>query len=405
MSGRVAIIDHSYHATTRSTRFLPELLSRRLEVEEIAHDGWNVGKAPDLRHLDGSYSAVVFLQLISEEMLEQVRCPNVIFVPMFDTAVNESLGFWEALWRRGVRVLNFSAHLHESCVRLGLDSLCVKYYPEPAPTPAPAREVSVFFWERVSAIDLALVLTLTCRSLESLHHHRAPDPLQPKREVLPRLVRGLRYTSSQWFKDRQGYIEKVREKSVYIAPRPFEGIGMSYLEAMAMGKAVVAADNPTMNEYIVNGGNGYLFDMGNPAPIDFTDIARVGANAYESVCRGFEQWQGQRTAILDWIGTPRPQGSSRLFDLCSDFPRIRDLGMLDLTTAAARRSHQLPPGAWREPPGGSILKQTAWFARFLLRSRGWMAEDMLSFVFWKRALSLPVRRLGRRLAKIGKRTA
>ena len=401
---RVAVIDHSYHATTQSTRFLPDLLSRRFEVEEIAHDGWKGGGAPDLRHLDGTYSAVVFLQLISEEMLQQVRCPNVVFVPMFDTAVNESLGFWDALWRRGVRILNFSASLHEGCLRLGFDSLAVRYYPEPAPTVADAREVSVFFWERVSSIDLDLVLTLTGHSLQSLHHHRAPDPSQPRREVLPRQLRGLRYTSSEWFRDREEYRQKVREKSVYIAPRPFEGIGMSYLEAMAMGKAVVAADSPTMNEYITNGVNGYLFNVSRPRPIDFRNLAKVGAAANESVRRGFEEWQRQQEVILGWILAPRARSDSRLFDLSSDFPRLMAMRMLDVAGREGSPREEPRPAAWREPPGGSLPGQVAWFARFLLRSRGWRVEDVFSFVFWKRVLSVPFRRLGRRIAKIVKKT-
>ncbi len=42
---------------------------------------------------------------------------------------------------------------------------------------------------------------------------------------------------------------------------------MSFLEAMAMGKAVVAADNPTMNEYLTHNVNGYLFNPEDPRPI------------------------------------------------------------------------------------------------------------------------------------------
>ena len=51
------------------------------------------------------------------------------------------------------------------------------------------------------------------------------------------------------------------KSTIYIASRPYEGIGMSFLEAMADGRCVVAHDNTTHNEYIEHGKNGFLFDM------------------------------------------------------------------------------------------------------------------------------------------------
>jgi hypothetical protein len=400
MAQRIALIDHSFHAVTRSNHFLRELLSPQFEIEEIGNDSWRGEQEPDVRHLDEGYAAVVFFQLFSTTMLEQVRCRNIIFVPMYDSSRNDTVGNWELLWIHRVRILNFSSTLHEACTHLGFDSRLVRYYPAPATTFEPPSEVSIFFWERVASVDLDLVLTLVGGAARSLHHHRAPDPGQPDRGTARRRVRELQYTSSRWFADRGEYERRVREKSVYIAPRPFEGIGMSYLEAMAMGKAVVGADSPTMNEYIVNGVNGYLFDLHTPRRIDFRNLAAVSAGAYESVCKGFEAWQRQKGGVIDWIGTPPIHRSSHLFDLCLDFPPLRDTAMVDLASSAVRRREEPQPEQWREPPGGSFWKQVAWFAQFLLRSRGWRMDDLLSSVFWARALSLPFRLVGRRFSRI-----
>ena len=66
--------------------------------------------------------------------------------------------------------------------------------------------------------------------------------------------------------DGRAYAPALRRAGIYFAPRLYEGIGISFLEAMAMGKAVVAPDNPTMNEYVTHNVNGFLYKPGGPAP-------------------------------------------------------------------------------------------------------------------------------------------
>ncbi len=95
--------------------------------------------------------------------------------------------------------------------------------------------------------------------------------------------------------------------NVYIAPRLFEGIGFSFLEAMSMGKAVIAADHPTMNEYIIHGVNGYLFSEHAPAPLDLSHVSAVCKNAFYGVLAGRRQWLSGKKGIPDWIEIPLPR--------------------------------------------------------------------------------------------------
>ena len=44
----------------------------------------------------------------------------------------------------------------------------------------------------------------------------------------------------------------VKYSDVFISPRKQEGIGMSFLEAMSLGKYIIAINDSTMNEYILN---------------------------------------------------------------------------------------------------------------------------------------------------------
>ncbi len=49
----------------------------------------------------------------------------------------------------------------------------------------------------------------------------------------------------------------LKSNTFHIAPKQEEGIGMTFLEAMTIGKIVIAKKAPTMNEYIIHGCNGF----------------------------------------------------------------------------------------------------------------------------------------------------
>jgi glycosyltransferase involved in cell wall biosynthesis len=57
---------------------------------------------------------------------------------------------------------------------------------------------------------------------------------------------------------RQAYFNIASEANIYIAPRSVEGVGLTFIEALSRGSAVVAYNGPTMNEYIRHKENGYL---------------------------------------------------------------------------------------------------------------------------------------------------
>ncbi len=77
-------------------------------------------------------------------------------------------------------------------------------------------------------------------------------PLSTRPSVRARSI----FPVSSWFRDAGEYLDMLAAANVFFAPRRAEGIGMSFLEAMAMGLCVVAPRGPTMSEYIENGRNG-----------------------------------------------------------------------------------------------------------------------------------------------------
>ena len=75
-----------------------------------------------------------------------------------------------------------------------------------------------------------------------------------------------------WFESKEEYINTIKFVDVYFAPRIYEGIGLSFLEIMSYGKYIVAFNNPTMNEYIINQKNGFLFDFKTTDIVNFSKI-------------------------------------------------------------------------------------------------------------------------------------
>jgi hypothetical protein len=102
------------------------------------------------------------------------------------------------------------------------------------------------------------------------------------------------------------------QHNVYFAPREVEGIGFSFLEAMASGMCVVAPNMPTMNEYISNGTNGLLYSLEKRFPVDLSRAKEIGARARETIERGFVDWQKQKEWLVDFLVKPGEISKPRL---------------------------------------------------------------------------------------------
>jgi glycosyltransferase involved in cell wall biosynthesis len=86
------------------------------------------------------------------------------------------------------------------------------------------------------------------------------------------------------------YVSLLGRHNIFVAPRRKEGIGMAFLEAMAMGQCVIAAKDATMTEYIVHGENGLLFDPDRAEQIDLDHFGEIGRNSRQSARDGWIKW-------------------------------------------------------------------------------------------------------------------
>jgi glycosyltransferase involved in cell wall biosynthesis len=95
----------------------------------------------------------------------------------------------------------------------------------------------------------------------------------------------------------------LAKANIFISPRKKEGIGMSFLEALAMGMCIIANNEATMNEYLKNGENGYLFNLNNGQKINLSHWEEVRENSKKLATEGYGQWLKDKEKINNFISS------------------------------------------------------------------------------------------------------
>jgi glycosyltransferase involved in cell wall biosynthesis len=276
-----------------------DYLKENFEVEQYWDDSWQGKPFIDLSFIDKSYLGVVFLQTIpSPDELSKINNDNLIFIPMYDSYGELGSDYW--MQYKDLKIFNFSKTLFEKLHRWGFETEYVQYFPKPKEfTPGDIKKV--YFWQRTSTLNINTLAKLFENMKIKIHIHKAVDPNHKFTHPTKRQEKDFSITYSDWFKTRKQMWKVTNSKGIYVAPRATEGIGLAFLEAMAMGKAVVAPDNPTMNEYIVNNKTGYLYDLRNPQPLNLQNIESVQQNAYQYMVGGYRNWEKHKSKILSFI--------------------------------------------------------------------------------------------------------
>jgi hypothetical protein len=309
---RIAFVDHSFHRQTRSSGFLPELLSAAgHNVHHVWDDSWQGRPAPDWDEV-ADHDAIVMFQAqcqLPKRPLHRAHA-NVTYVPMLD-----QFGWWQgprskphSLWHTfaGTKMLSFSQALHTTVTAMGIASHHARYHPPPLPH-RHRDGMHGFLWVRKEdEVSWALVKRLLGeQNFDSLHIHLAHDPgtrvpLRPDDADIAR--HGI--TMSDWFDRRDDYFTVLDRANVFFAPRFSEGIGMSFLEAMSRSQCVIAPDLGTMNEYLIHGVNGLLYRPDAHAPLQIKDLPDLCLNACRTIAHGHEQWTSDLPRLVNFILTP-----------------------------------------------------------------------------------------------------
>lgn len=305
---RILFIDLDFHKGTGSSNFFVNILKSFGDVE-IRHEAFTYGgnSPSDKAFVDDAleFDLVVCWQVIDPAVaIARMGHKNILWVPMMDS--NPRGNYIEDL--KSHKVLCFSSTLYYQLQRDGFKNLFyAKYYPEPKETKLTFNEINPYFWQRSSVPTWRDV----CKSLSRTRHgtfniHWRPDDRDiklPHPSHVEKGRHGIRVT--EWFETKQEAEDNLEKSNLYFAPRYTEGIGMSFLDAMAMGMPVVSFDSPTANEYITSGYNGILMDsveINRPiSGLTVDTVRRMSDNTVRFMKVGHEQWRYDKESIITWL--------------------------------------------------------------------------------------------------------
>ena len=299
MASSVCYIGHGYHNKTQSTNFFVELLRSEFGSVDVYDDDTYLGvKFDSLEEIvEKNYELIVVFQseVVAKELADRNGGGRVIFVPMYDGCRNLPEEYWRSFAdKENVHVISFSSTLHYQLKQWGVKSSRYQYFPKVENKEIQfGGEKNAFFWCRTDNPSIETIRKLVGdNKLDRIHFHLANDPNhQVLEHEVRRLFSGFNVTTSTWFENASDYQELLNNTSIYFAPRSFEGIGMSFLEALGHGCCVVAPNNPTMNEYIVHGVNGFLYDENQACQIDLDEIDSICFQASKTAQNGRREWE------------------------------------------------------------------------------------------------------------------
>ena len=307
-------IGHAFHNKTKSSDFILDLLSTKYSIEKFDFDPYCDGMGV-FKKLSGLHFDVVILWQIMPDiskLREYFSFDKIAFFPMYDGVPDFSDPIWSKYFE--CNIINFSIALHENCKEHGFSSQYIQYFPKPKTILNMGDEKSVFMWQRVANINPDTIdKVLGVNNINYLYHHQAADPEQNLK--LPSKKFEGKVKISTWFETKEEMDKYMQECALYFAPRIKEGIGMSFLEAMASARCVIAPDFPTMNEYIKNGVTGYLYNQKKPQKIKIKNVRQIQENTMKYIEEGYKKWDENKHKILDWIESDYKQNSNlKLFE-------------------------------------------------------------------------------------------
>jgi len=306
----ILFIANEYHKKTKSSNFFLSLLQKYFDIQVLWIDVDR--KVDENIKIIEKYETIIFWQFLAIHKSYQsiLKEKNTVLIPMYD-----SLGAYQnnGLLKinilsnfKNFKVINFSKYLNKQLSRNKIANVMyVQYAPVILKSISKLRSkkrYKIFFWQRRNEITWnELKQLINSAQIESIHIHKSVDPNMTFIEPTQEEIKKFDISFSEWFDTKEDYIKKVKECDIYVSPRLFEGIGMSFLEAMSLGKCVIAPNFPTMNEYIINNENGLLYDIKNLKKLDLSKANDLGFNAYKTIEEISKTWKQSEQKIIDFI--------------------------------------------------------------------------------------------------------
>jgi len=298
---KVAFIDYGLHKESSSGVFMRNLFRKFFEVVNF----WDTEYCVDEINNE-KYEFVFFFQYIPTfGDLKRIN-HKVLWAPMYDGMINFPdylLLPYSTL--SNLSILSFCEALTKRMSKFSFRIMTVKYFinPKKFSRVSDYGSPKLFFWPRSDVGYDEMKGVFDMEQFKSVFIRYSFD--RGHGCVLPVIEDKLKSkvtVSEVRYKTKTDYWNVQNNYNVYFSSRTSEGIGLGFIEPMAMGMVVVAKDEPTMNEYIINGVNGILINNFNhKLDISNYDLKLIGDNARNSCRAGYKKWSEEKSRIIDFM--------------------------------------------------------------------------------------------------------
>ena len=305
---KAAFVDYSFHKKTQSAKFLKDIFIKEYDLEEVWIDDWKSQRKTILDYLNkNNFQTVFFFQfLFSPGDLRKLKCEQIVWFPMYDSEESTDYSFYTSYLGLPIKIFSFSKKLYEKIKKAGLECYSYQYYPSPL---VGIKELlkgkRLFFWTRTSDITWDTVKKLLGENeVEKTILQINPDPSYKKTIVTKEDIIRYNIEIVEGWLSRENLFNLFSSCNIFISPRRSEGIGMSFLDALSQGLCVIAHDNATMNEYVIDGVNGYLYDAKNPKKLNLGDFLSIQKRSQEDFMKGYVVWEREKFNMIADIKRP-----------------------------------------------------------------------------------------------------
>ena len=280
---RICYVGHPAHAWSGSSKFFENLLEELGSLTVYRPTPVDIDNVIRTA-FETNYDLYVFFQFDFLAYAFAYAGKKVIVVPMIDGSASYGSEHWRLL--RGAKFISFSKSLDEYLRFNGHESFRIQYWPAPNQQ-SRNKENSIYYWPRGhhQYVSVRKILASFENYPEMQIRVRKVDSPDSELDYSRFESERLKIVTVE---TREKHLSEIKKSKIYIAPRPSEGIGQSFLEAMSYGTPVLSRDYPTMSEYILPGVNGLFFSANNRSLHEGIDFEMLGRNSHEAVRSGYE---------------------------------------------------------------------------------------------------------------------
>ena len=302
---KILFIGNSFHQKTKSHQFFLDILTDLGNVDVRWDDSFNPNPKTSAKLDDANtFDLVVVWQVyIPAIMLARCGIKNLVYVPMADSMWGDEPN---AKYLLPHKILCFCEQQYNDIQPQGFNNIFYsRYFRKPSATPiTDFSSIRPFMWQRRDYPNWKTALQLLGKTkYKSLTIKLHPDPTAGIERPNAIDCEDHRLTLANDWLSSYDFNAMLERHNLFFAPRTMEGIGMSFLDAMAMGIPVIAYDAPTMNEYIISGYSGHLY-KGLPQAIEgltTSTLKKWSQNTLSIVEAGYEQWMNDIERLKTWI--------------------------------------------------------------------------------------------------------